>query len=130
MNFKHRSLYLVLGLAIPIAGTLTACTSSSHHDRDDRYDNEDRTSQYNDYDRSDHYYSSEQSTDDATITNRVKSVFYDDSSLNITQINVETHHGVVRLSGYVDKHDQVKRAEADASKVQGVKSVKNDLHVK
>jgi BON domain len=122
-NMKIKSYFCVLGLVIPISTALTGCFASSHK----TYNEEDGASHhYDNYERT----GRDQSTDDTAITNKVKAVFYDDSSLNVTQINVETHRGVVRLSGYVDNHDQIKRAEADASKVQGVQSVRNDLHVK
>ena len=68
--------------------------------------------------------------DDAAITSRVKAAIFDDSSLKVLQINVETFKGEVQLSGFVDSPQNVRRAGEIARGVQGVKSVKNDLIVK
>jgi len=46
------------------------------------------------------------------------------------KISVETHQGVVLLSGFVETEAQIKQAEAIAGAIEGVKSVKNSLVVK
>ncbi len=74
--------------------------------------------------------SSGEYADDAVITARVKAAIFDDSSLKVLQINVETFKGEVQLSGFVDSAPNVRRAGEVARGVQGVKSVKNDLIVK
>jgi len=43
---------------------------------------------------------------------------------------VETYKGVVSLTGFVDDQDQANRAMQAAKKVQGVRSVKNDMRLK
>ncbi len=68
--------------------------------------------------------------DDSAITAKVKNAILDDSSLKVFQINVETFKGVVQLSGFVDSSQVKSRAAEVASRVSGVKSVKNDLVVK
>ena len=68
--------------------------------------------------------------DDSIITTKVKAAIFDESSLKTLQIDVETYKGVVQLSGFVDSAESVKKAEDLARKVEGVKSVKNDLNVK
>ncbi|MGA6993141.1 MAG: BON domain-containing protein [Candidatus Deferrimicrobiaceae bacterium] len=74
--------------------------------------------------------SSGQYLDDSAITTRVKASIFDDPSLKVLQINVETFKGEVQLSGFVDSAQSVRRAGEVARGVQGVKSVKNDLIVK
>jgi osmotically-inducible protein OsmY len=68
--------------------------------------------------------------DDSAITTRVKAAIFDDPSLKVLQINVETFKGEVQLSGFVDSAQNVRRAGEVARSVKGVKSVKNDLIVK
>jgi osmotically-inducible protein OsmY len=74
--------------------------------------------------------SSGQYVDDSAITTRVKAAIFDDPSLKVLQINVETFKGEVQLSGFVDSAQNVRRAGEVARSVSGVKSVKNDLIVK
>ena len=73
-----------------------------------------------------------QDASDATITGKVKSALAADVGLKtVTNINVDTDKGgVVTLKGKVDSADMKKRAEQVAKKVNGVKSVKNQLEVK
>ena len=68
--------------------------------------------------------------DDSAITAKVKNAILDDSSLKVFQINVETFKGVVQLSGFVNSPQVRSRAAEVASRVSGVKSVKNDLIIK
>jgi len=71
-----------------------------------------------------------QYVDDTTITGKVKAAIFQDPSLKVSQINVETYKGVVQLSGFVDSQENVKKAADVAASVPGVVSVKNDLIVK
>ena len=68
--------------------------------------------------------------DDSTITTKVKAAIFNDPSLKVFQINVETFKGEVQLSGSVDSDQVVNKAGEVARGVGGVKSVKNDLIVK
>ena len=68
--------------------------------------------------------------DDSTITTKVKAAIFNDPSLKVFQINVETFKGEVQLTGSVDSDQIVIRAGEVARDVGGVKSVKNDLIVK
>jgi len=68
--------------------------------------------------------------DDSTITAKVKAEILGDPSLKVFQINVETFKGVVQLSGFVDSAQGASRAAVVASRVSGVKSVRNNLIVK
>jgi len=66
----------------------------------------------------------------ATLTTKVKSALASDAGLRtMTNINVDSDEGVVTLKGKVTTADAKKRAEAVAKKVDGVKSVKNQLQI-
>jgi osmotically-inducible protein OsmY len=71
-----------------------------------------------------------QYVDDSTITAKVKGEFLGDSALKSFQISVETFKGTVQLSGFVNSAEVRDRAAVVARRVNGVKSVKNDLIVK
>jgi osmotically-inducible protein OsmY len=68
--------------------------------------------------------------DDSVITTKVKSAILGEPGLKVAEINVETFKGVVQLSGFVSSRDDITSAVRLASAVDGVKSVKNDMHVK
>ena len=68
--------------------------------------------------------------DDSSITTRVKKAIFDEPSLKVAQINVETYKSVVQLSGWVDSAAQIGTAGSIAGSVDGVTSVKNDLRLK
>ena len=70
-------------------------------------------------------------TDDAGTTARVKTAIATDAGARTAAaVNVDTYRGVVQLTGFVDSEDQASRAVAAAKKVQGVRSVKNDIRIK
>jgi osmotically-inducible protein OsmY len=71
-----------------------------------------------------------QYVDDSTITAKVKAAILDDPSLKVFQIGVKTYKDVVQLSGFVNSAEIRSRAGVVAGRVNGVKSVKNDLIVK
>jgi osmotically-inducible protein OsmY len=71
-----------------------------------------------------------QYVDDAVITTGVKAAIVKEPSLKVAEINVETQKGVVQLSGFVANADNIPTAIKVAGAVKGVKSVKNDIHVK
>jgi hyperosmotically inducible protein len=69
--------------------------------------------------------------DDATVTAKVKTAIASDVGVKAAaSVNVETYRGVVQLSGFADNDDQASKAVAAAKKVNGVRSVKNDIRVK
>ena len=68
--------------------------------------------------------------DDSVLTAKVKAGLIDDPVTKAGQINVETYRGVVQLTGFVNSQDDAQRAEAAAKKVDGVRSVKNDVRIK
>jgi len=71
-----------------------------------------------------------QYVDDSSITAKVKADILGDSALKVFDIGVETFKGVVQLSGFVNSAEIRSRAGVVASRVNGVKSVKNSLIVK
>jgi hyperosmotically inducible protein len=68
--------------------------------------------------------------DDTWITAKVKAVLLNDDFLSGLEIHVQTRDGVVQLSGFVRKPEQIGRAIYIASRVEGVKQVQNDLILK
>ena len=68
--------------------------------------------------------------DDSAITTKVKAAIFNDPTLKVFQINVETFKGDVQLSGFVDSGRSVSKAGEVARSVKGVRSVKNNLIVK
>ena len=68
--------------------------------------------------------------DDSVITTKVKTAIYNEPSLKVFEISVETFKGEVRLSGFVNSEQSVKKAGEVAGKVAGVRSVRNNLAVK
>ena len=70
-------------------------------------------------------------TNDATLTARVKSAIATDvGARTAAAINIETYRGVVQLTGFADSREQAALAEEAAKKVDGVRSVKNDVRIK
>ena len=65
--------------------------------------------------------------DDSAITTKVKTALLGNK---LGSISVETFKGAVQLSGFVSTEDQVIRAGEVASKVDGVKTVHNNLIIK
>jgi hyperosmotically inducible protein len=68
---------------------------------------------------------------DAALTAKVKSAIATDvGARTAAAINIETYRGVVQLTGFVNSREQANKAEAAAKKVDGVRSVKNDVRIK
>ena len=68
--------------------------------------------------------------DDSVITTKVKAAIFNEPSLKVAEINIETFKGVVQLSGFVSSQDAANKAVTLARGVSGVKSVKNDMRIK
>jgi len=68
--------------------------------------------------------------DDSAITTKVKAAIFNEPSLKVFQINVETTKNVVHLSGGVVTRSEMNKAVEVARSVDGVRSVRNDLHFK
>jgi len=108
MDHSRRS-FVAAGLAAAALAGLGACASSDDGNR----------------------RSTGEFTDDAAVTAKVKSAIATDAGARTAgAVNVETYRGVVQLTGFVDSEDQATRAVSAAKKVQGVRSVKNDIRIK
>lgn len=68
--------------------------------------------------------------DDSVITTKVKAVIFDEPTLRVAEINVETFKGVVQLSGFVSSAAAANMAVELARRVRGVAAVKNDMQIK
>ena len=68
--------------------------------------------------------------DAAAITTAVKARFVDNKEVDATSIRVETLKGTVLLSGFAKNTNEKSVAENIAWKVDGVKSVKNEIAVR
>jgi osmotically-inducible protein OsmY len=68
--------------------------------------------------------------DDTVITGKVKTAIFNEPTLKSAEINVETFKGVVQLSGFVSSTAAENTAVVVARRVEGVKSVKNDMRLK
>lgn len=68
--------------------------------------------------------------DDAAITTAVKARLLDSSDVAGTAISVETLNGTVMLSGFARTSQERATAESLTWKVDGVKSVKNQVVVR
>ena len=68
--------------------------------------------------------------DDAAITTSVKARFIDNKDVDASSIKVETLNGTVMLSGFAKNLTEKTTAESIARRVNGVKSVKNEIAVR
>lgn len=68
--------------------------------------------------------------DDSVITTKVKTAIFNEPTLSVADIKVETNKNVVQLSGAVDSAADMNKAVALARAVPGVTSVQNDMRVK
>ena len=68
--------------------------------------------------------------DDAVITTKVKAAIFEDATLKVAEVNVETFKGVVQLSGFVSSQTSMNKAVELTRHIKGVKSVKNDMRIK
>ena len=68
--------------------------------------------------------------DDASITTSVKARYVDNKDVDASSIKVETLNGTVMLSGFAKSSIERMTAEDIATKVKGVKSVKNGIAVR
>ena len=109
MNAKHRNKFLSAAL-VAIAAVVSGCASDAPPE------NRRTTGEF---------------TSDAALTAKVKSAIATDvGARTAAAINIETYRGVVQLTGFVDSREQAAKAEGAAKKVEGVRSVKNDVRIK
>lgn len=68
--------------------------------------------------------------DDSAITAKVKTAIFNEPTLKVNDIKVDTDSNVVLLRGVVDTRADMIKAGELARAVPGVASVRNDLQVK
>ena len=68
-------------------------------------------------------------SDDARLTEKVKSEIFRDADVPTGQVNVNTEYGKVILRGEVESEDMVQRLVEAARNVQGVEDVESLLNV-
>jgi len=68
--------------------------------------------------------------DDTAITTAVKARFIENKLVDAAAISVETLKGTVMLSGFAKNATERTTAEALTRKVEGVRSVKNEIAVR
>ena len=68
--------------------------------------------------------------DDTVITTKVKAAILGEPTLKSAEINVETFKGVVQMSGFVNSAADIDKAIELTRRVEGVKSIKNDMRLK
>jgi osmotically-inducible protein OsmY len=69
------------------------------------------------------------SASDTWVTTKVKAQLMTEPGISPLRVNVDTRDGIVSLFGTVETDNDKSAAERSAMKVNGVKSVKNDLQV-
>jgi hyperosmotically inducible periplasmic protein len=68
--------------------------------------------------------------DDSLLTTKVKAALLRERGIKSTDVHVESNQGRVLLSGFVDSEDQKQRALNVASRVEGVREVRDGLNVR
>jgi osmotically-inducible protein OsmY len=68
--------------------------------------------------------------DDSVISSKINALLLNEPGLTAREINVDTHDGVVQLSGFVSRRIESEKAASIARSVRGVKSVINDIRLK
>lgn len=71
----------------------------------------------------------EERVDDAAITSKIRTSLANDPTLHLFRINVDTHQGLVTLSGVLPTEERKRRAGELAAGVIGVRGVENLLEV-
>jgi osmotically-inducible protein OsmY len=67
--------------------------------------------------------------DDSVITAEAKDAIFEEPSLKVFQIAVETYQGNVKITGSVDSQKAVDKVDEMVRSIKGVKSLKNNLIV-
>ena len=99
-------LVFAVACAVPAIAITAGCTSTPSHESAGEY------------------------TADTALTTKVKAALLEDPGLKSLSVSVKTYRSEVLLSGFVNSPDQIQKAVSVTRGVDGVQSVKNDLHVK
>ncbi len=76
-----------------------------------------------------HEESAGQYVDDTTLSARAKAALIKDNNVKSSDFSIEVYQGNVTLTGVAQSPAEAKQAEEDIRAIDGVKSVKNDVHV-
>ncbi len=68
--------------------------------------------------------------DDSADSSRVRKALSADTQYKYGDVEIKTFKGVVQLSGFVNSRDQKNRAGDLARRVEGIRSVENNITVK
>jgi hyperosmotically inducible periplasmic protein len=68
--------------------------------------------------------------DDSAISAKIKAKLLNDPVVSGLSINVETHKGMVQLSGFAKTNSEIKKAERLVRETDGVQTVRNDILLK
>ncbi len=69
----------------------------------------------------------EQYPDDYSITKKIYKALLKNNVTHKNEIKVETHKGVVQLTGFANSNNEIQRAVKLASETEGVRSVRNNI---
>jgi hyperosmotically inducible periplasmic protein len=105
-NTSFARLVMAVALALPVLAVTAGCASTPAHESVGEY------------------------TTDTTLTAKVKAALLEDPGLKSLSVGVDTYRSEVLLSGFVNSEEQIQKAVSVTRAVEGVQSVKNDLHVK
>lgn len=72
-----------------------------------------------------HNESAGQYVDDKTIQARAKAALIKDHEVSANDFSIEVYQGAVTLTGVAQSEHELRRAEEDVRRVEGVKSVRN-----
>jgi hyperosmotically inducible protein len=76
-----------------------------------------------------HQRASGQVLDDSVITAKVRKELFEQKGVSVMDVQVSTYRGEVQLSGFVPSEKEARLAEDAARRVDGVKTVKNDIRI-
>ena len=67
---------------------------------------------------------------DLSITTKVKAALVEDPRVRATEVNVDTYHGTVQMSGFVSSGAALFQAMQVVRGVKGVTGIKNDMRIR
>jgi len=76
-----------------------------------------------------HQETAGQYVDDTTLNARAKAALIKDKNVKSSDFSIEVYQGNVTLTGVASTPTEAKLAEEDIRSIDGVKSVKNDVHI-
>lgn len=118
-------------LLVPLAGMSGGCGNDKAEEAAERQGNETKEERIEDANKRAPAGQTGQVVGDPITTGKIKTALIADHAVEASDINVDTAEGgVVTLTGTQKSQAAIDAAAADAKKVEGVKSVVNNLTVK